>query len=265
MMSRSTTPLLVLLVLIALSGTTKAQVIIDRPLDLNGTTDADRQVHGLSDPTTTDAALNARTFQAGQYRYAEVSGMQAWNAVLTPATDPLQAGASFVLRCQDGNTGPVALTINGQGPYPVHVDGTNDLVAGDVPAGSIVTLVFDGNAFQLTSGRAPIARDCPSGFVAVNERYCIEVAQHDTMAFDSAAVLCGAMNGRLCTWGEWYAACFNAMGLGLSDMVGDYEWTKNAANADNSVRVVGRFSCNTGATGNAWTSPARSFRCCSRR
>ncbi|MCC7502695.1 MAG: hypothetical protein IT229_09210 [Flavobacteriales bacterium] len=252
-------------VLTGLGGTATAQIIVDRPIDLNGSTESDRQVLGLSDATTPANALNARTFQAGQYRYAEVSGTASWNAVLTPTADPLQAGATFVLLCQDSNAGPVALTIDGQGPYPVHVDGVKPLVSGDVPAGTIVTTVFDGTAFQLTSGRAPIIRDCPSGFVAVNDRYCIEVAQHDTMAYDSAAVLCGSLNGRLCTWGEWYAACYNATNLGLTNMVGDYEWTKNAANANNSVRVVGRFSCNTGALGDAWASPARSFRCCSRR
>lgn len=254
-----------LLVLSGPCGTAMAQVIVDRSIELNGTTDGERQVHGLSDPTSTADAMNARTLQAGQYRYAEVSGSQAWSAVLTPAPGPLQIGAMLVLHSQNANNGPVTLSVNGQGPYPVHVGNGQDLEVGDVLAGAMVTVVYDGSGFQLTSGRAPTVRPCPSGFVAVNEQYCIEVDQHDTMSFDSAAVLCATLNGRLCTWGEWYAACFNASSLGLANMVGDYEWSNNGGNADNYVRVVGRFSCNTGAVGSAYTAPARNVRCCARR
>jgi hypothetical protein len=254
-----------LLAFCVLSLAATAQVRIDAPVELDGTTDADRQVEGLSDADANDEAVNARTLRDGAFRYAEVPGAGDWAVALTPAPTTLTAGTSLLVRCVNGNDGPVNITVNGLGPYALLKGAGTALVAGDVPSGSMTHMVFDGIAFQLIGGRRMAIRPCPPGSVAVNAQYCIEVAQHDTARFDSASIACGEVHGRLCTWGEWYAACAKAEELGLTGMIGDWEWTNSAANADTYVRVVGSGTCTQAGTGNGYEPPARAFRCCYRR
>lgn len=241
------------------------QIQVDKPVVLNGAQASDRQVLGLADPEQPSDAMTADALRTGAYRFATVTGTASWAITLAPTPSPLQAGAFLVLLSQDANAGPVELTVNGQGPFAVQADGDRPLQPNEIKAGAMITLYFNGTAFELTSDRHPVQRPCASGYVAVNERYCIETLQHDTAAFDAAILQCAASGGRLCTWGEWYTACAQAGPLGLSNMVGDYEWTNDAASADGYVRTVGKFSCNTGATGSAFGSPARNFRCCLRR
>lgn len=248
-----------------LAASALAQIGVDRPVELVGGTAADRQVKGLADPGSSSDALNARSFQQGTYATGTVSGGGAWSITLAPAPDALVMGMHVVLKSLDANTGPVTLAVNGGASLPVLRDSGAPLEAGDVPAGAMVALTCTGNAFLLTSGRALEKRPCPPGFVAVTEGFCIEQVQRDTVDFPEAAVICGDLNARLCTWGEWYVACTQATTLGITDMVGDWEWSNNAANGDGLVRVVGQYSCSAAATSQGWDLLPRNFRCCFRR
>ena len=118
-------------------------------------------------------------------------------------------------------------TLPGQS-LPVLRDSGDPLEAGDVPAGAMVALTCTGNAFLLTSGRALEKRPCPPGFVPVTEGFCIEQVQRDTVDFPEAAVICGDLNARLCTWGEWYVACTQATALGNENIDSVFEATVQA-------------------------------------
>lgn len=240
-----------------------AQVRSDRPIELNGTPAADRQVTGIADAASPDDALNASSLRAGGYLYAEVSG-DAWQASLTPTAAPV-SGMRLMLHVANANMGPVTLAIDGSPAYPVLANGDQPLLAGDVGAGSTVSVVFDGAAFQLISARRIERKPCPSGTVQVNELYCIEAQQHDTLEFPDAANVCGSLGMKLCSWAQFYNACYHAAELGLTDMVGDWEWTDDAANSDNSVRVTGQSSCTQISVTVAWGVAARNFHCCFKR
>lgn len=246
-----------------LSVGSMGQVKVDRSLVLEGATDADRQVSGLPTATTHAQALNASTMQAGAYRFASVNGANLWNVTLSPQPDSLVTGTMVILHCQDGNNGPVQAVVNGQGPYAVLRDVTAPLDSGEVKAGAIITLVFDGSAFQMTSARTPFKKECPSGFAQVDEHFCVQMQRQDSTSVDVAAVYCSGLQARLCTWSEWYTACTKANVLGITDMVGEYEWTDDLSDA--GARVVGKFSCYTGANSAPFAPPGRAFRCCYRR
>ncbi|MBL8000646.1 MAG: hypothetical protein JNL05_01685 [Flavobacteriales bacterium] len=252
-----------LLALLAPQGVA-AQVGIDRPLILTGAAPADRQVTGLTAPVDPEDAMQAGTLQNGSHLFAAVTG-QAWNVNLEPAPTTVQRGTRLTLLSQDSITGPVTVQVNGQGPFDVVKDGAVPLNAGDVRAGAMVELLFDGTAFHLISGRASVVRDCPTGFVPVNQRYCIGQVQHDTLAFDQAAAHCASLDATLCTWGEWYNACTKAAQLGITDLTGDWEWTNDAASADGYVRQVGNLSCSHTSVKLAFGPPGLRFRCCMRR
>jgi hypothetical protein len=99
----------------------------------------------------------------------------------------------------------------------------------------------------------------------VNELYCIETQQHDTLEFPAAADACGSLGMKLCSWAQFYTACVNASQLGLTDMVGDWEWADDAANSDTSVRVMGQASCSHISVTVGWGVIARNFHCCFKR
>ena len=252
------------LFLFAACASAFAQVQVDKPVLLEGATAADRRVIGLSNAVDEDDALNARTLQAGGYRYAEAVGSDDWSVQLDPPPSALTAGLKLLVKASVENTGPVTIDVNSLGAHAVLKNGTAPLEAGDVLAGEVATLVFDGTVFQLLGARRLERRPCPSGFTQVNELYCIEQVERDSLTFYQASLLCTGMNARLCSWGEWYAACVDAASLGLTGMTGNWEWTNDAANADYYVRVVGTFSCPHSGIAYGY-SEERNYRCCYRR
>ena len=136
------------------------------------------------------------------------------------------------------------------------------LTDSDVAPGSLLSLVFDGTSFQVLNGAVHRRRDCPSDMVAVNEQYCIEPQERDTLDFYDAAFACVSDNKRLCTWGEWYRACTLAATLGLANMSGNWEWTNSSANEDLIARMVGNTSCTAAGTSLVTGSIPRKSRCC---
>lgn len=255
---------LLLAILVLPCPTLWGQVRSDRAILLEGATPGERRVQGIGDPASGGDALNAATLQAGGYRFAEATGGDAWTAQLSPPLDALVAGLRLLVLAPADNTGPVTLDVDGTGPRSVEGAG-GSLAAGDIAGGEVVSVVYDGSAFQLISGRTVQRKPCPGGTVAVYDLYCIEAVQHDTVDYPTAAVFCGSQNMQLCTWGQWYVACTQAGTLGLQGMLGDWEWTNSAGNSDTQARVVGQSTCTQAAVTNGWDSEPRSFRCCFRR
>lgn len=240
------------------------QVRSDRAIVLEGADPADRAVRGLKDPVTADEAMNAGAIQGGGYLYAEVSG-DDWQAVLQPAVPSPVAGLRILLHVANGNTGPVTLSVNGSAPIPVLKNGDQPLSPGDVQSGATASVVFDGTAFQLIDARRIERKPCPDGTVAVNAMYCIETAQHDSIDFPEAVNVCGALGMRICSWAQFYLACYNAGSLGITDLTGDWEWTDDTGNSPGQLRVVGQSSCTQASVGTGWDVQARYFHCCFRR
>lgn len=73
-------------------------------------------------------------------------------------------GQSFVLPAAGANTGAVTLNINGLGAKAVTKNGATALAAGDIPAGRLMRLEYDGTRFQITG---PVYRDFLSNLVGV--------------------------------------------------------------------------------------------------
>lgn len=245
----------------------RGQVTVDRPLVLSGTSAADRQVIGLSDATVPGNALNAGTARAASFRAADATGtVNAWQVATSPAFTTAPApGTELVVRVQGTNTGPVSMDLAGAGTFPVVKGAGFPLDSGDVQAGLMAVLLFDGQAFQLTNAVRSSRRPCPSGFTEVSDQFCIEPGQRDTLDFRYAAIACGNVNASVCTWGEWHLACDRASQLGLTDMIGDWEWTNSSASSDMYLRVVGMSSCTVMGVGLSIGGAPLHFRCCYRR
>jgi hypothetical protein len=85
-----------------------------------------------------------------------VSGSDTITASATPTPGAYYAGQTFRFVAAGANTGAPTLNISGLGAKSIVKDGTTVLVAGDIPSGSVVEVVFDGTNFQLLSKADPM-------------------------------------------------------------------------------------------------------------
>lgn len=240
-----------------------AQVLLDKPWMLIGDSASQRQVLGLRPAASPSDALDAATFQNGLAHWTgDAAGTGVWQLTLPSLSGAPAAGASIVVRVASTQAGPAQLMLNGHGPYAV-LNGAGDTLATEgLGPGDLLALVFDGEAFHVANGAAHRVRPCPSGLVEVNRQFCIAPDETGPIGFFEAAVACAQAGLRLCTWGELFHSCQRRVELGLNGMTNNWEWTNDASNEDQSVRVVGNGSCS--ANGNLLTSSATPAyaRCC---
>ncbi|MEO8590191.1 MAG: hypothetical protein ABI432_12530 [Flavobacteriales bacterium] len=250
-------PLLMILMLWT-TVTLRAQVQLDHPILLEG---SEGQLNGLLESTLPHAVLTAGVEGSGTHRFAIATAGPLWNVDLPSLTTAPVEGLHLLVRSDASSAGPLSISVNGSGPYPITRGPSDPVLAEEIPPGSVLSLVFDGSVFQVMNGTAHSRRDCPAGTTGVSDQYCIEQTERDTADFFEASLICAQQGYRLCSWGEFIVACQNGAVLGLQQMTGNYEWTNSAANEDNCVRVAGNANCQqAGAT--FATVGTYHFRCC---
>lgn len=70
----------------------------------------------------------------------------------TPAITQYVSGMQVAIQVANASTGPVTLNISGLGPVPLRHPSGQTVGAGDLPAGAIAFLIYDGTAFVAVGG-----------------------------------------------------------------------------------------------------------------
>jgi hypothetical protein len=112
---------------------------------------------GVADGTArTDYAALGQT-QNGAFLWGGTAGGTA-NAITISLNPPLAAyggGQEFRFISSAANTGAVTLNINSLGAVALNKgNGTVALIAGDLPASAIVTVIYDGTRFRLINAQS---------------------------------------------------------------------------------------------------------------
>lgn len=81
----------------------------------------------------------------------------------SPAITAYAAGQEFTFNPGNTNTGASTLAVNGLTAKNITKNGTNPPIAGDIVAGTLITVMYDGTEFQLMSPSAIIAAAVKSG------------------------------------------------------------------------------------------------------
>lgn len=82
--------------------------------------------------------------------YAVATGnANAYIATLNPALSAYQEGVSLRLKINVANTGASTVNVNGLGAKPIKKSNGNAVVSGNLKAGSVYTLAYDGASFIL--------------------------------------------------------------------------------------------------------------------
>lgn len=103
--------------------------------------------------------LNTSTAQKGTFSYAADAGSND-TYVITLSPIPLSYTTGMVIRfkANTANTGAATLNVNSLGAKSIVKDNTRTLTTGDILAGQIVQVVYDGTNFQLMSQVASLPR-----------------------------------------------------------------------------------------------------------
>jgi hypothetical protein len=245
-----------------------AQLEIAAPLELVGAQDADRQVLGIDDPLTPDAAMSLGSARANAAGYVALSGSASLIGELTPAPSTYSVGMAVTIVPGSTNAADATIDLNGLGPRPIVKQGGIPLDSADLAPGIPARIIYDGERFQLMS-HTPLP--CPTGFTVVTREYCISDQSWDPVTFFSAISACSTLGARLCTISEWMHACSKFEGF-LATVI-TAEWVDHAANNATGAKVLGAgnngemdvpgTSCRYGG----WSLPenAYRYRCCTDR
>jgi hypothetical protein len=243
---------------------TFGQVHLDRSVQLTADDEALRQITGLRDATRPDEVSNVATVRMGLFAVAELLDTN-WSVTMPALDGPPSTGSSLHVLFPDTIPGDLTLVLNGSGPYSILVDNATVLDGASFDPGTILSLVFNGTAFQSMNHHRPRPTDCPDGMVPVNDGFCIDVQlAPDPLDFFQAADHCGARGARLCSWAEFMSSCVERIELGLA-MVGEYEWVGSACNENGLARISGLSGCTSTACAFATGDQDRRFRCCQER
>lgn len=129
-----------------------AQVEIDQPVSLTGSTESARQVTGLAFPEGPDHAVSVDVIQRGLLQTGIESGEgNAFEIFINPTPDlPYSDGMVVYFITGHSNSGASTLSINEQVFDLVRSNG-DPLESGDLSTGQAVAAIKDGDSFKLLS------------------------------------------------------------------------------------------------------------------
>lgn len=105
------------------------------------------------------ASTNIETeIAAGKWKKYETSisltaaGTDTYTSTPAPAISGYTENLRLFVKFTNANTGAATLNLNGLGAKSIKKNGTTDLASGDIAAGQILQLIYDGTNFQVVGG-----------------------------------------------------------------------------------------------------------------
>jgi hypothetical protein len=246
-----------------------AQWSVPGPVLLEGPSQAERQIIGLPPPIAADHALALGELRSQMANDASllVNG-DVWELTLPSLPDPVLPGT--VIRFIVPSTTPslgVSISVNAATPLPLVGWNGAPLNGYALLPGSALRVVRGGGTYQVLDA---LHRSCPVGLLPYATAACIDPLPRPAASFYQAADSCVQIGARLCTMGEWVAAC--AIVPGFMEQVSQAEWVDHAANSADRAKVIGvgengYSGAGTGCDYGGHRSPSNflPYRCCVER
>jgi hypothetical protein len=112
------------------------------------------KITGLGAATVGTDAVRYSQIQSNTDKLVTVSGTDTLTGSVTPALTAYAAGNMFSFVVANTNTTAVTINIDGVGSKAITRTGSTPLVAGDMVAGQVVLIEYDGTRFQLLNGNS---------------------------------------------------------------------------------------------------------------
>lgn len=97
-------------------------------------------------------ALNGLVISVGNLKFGTAAGTDTYTVATAPVSTAYTLGDPYLVLFTNANTGASTLNVDGLGAVPIVKQATLPLVAGDILAGQIHLLVYDGANFQIIGG-----------------------------------------------------------------------------------------------------------------
>lgn len=112
----------------------------------------------IQDSHIEDAYTAINNLELGLPWYAASSaGTDDYIITLSPVPTGYTSGMLVNIKTDVANTGPATINVNSLGAKSIKRRGSEDLATGDIAAGQIVSLIYDGTNFQLLGAGPPNA------------------------------------------------------------------------------------------------------------
>ena len=112
------------------------------------------KITGLGAATVGTDAVQYGQIQSNTDKLVTDSGTDTLTGSVTPALTAYAAGNLFSFVVANTNTGAVTINIDGVGSKSITRTGSTALVAGDMVAGQVAVIEYDGTRFQLLNGNS---------------------------------------------------------------------------------------------------------------
>lgn len=109
---------------------------------------------GLAAGTAAADSVRFSQLQANTEKWMTVTGTDTYTGSVTPALTAYAAGNTFSFVVPNTNTGACTINIDAVGAKAITRDGSTALVAGDLVANTVVTIVYDGTRFQVLNSNS---------------------------------------------------------------------------------------------------------------
>ncbi len=142
-----------------IASSTFAQVQIDHAILLTGN-GTNAKVSGIKSVTDSLDATSVQSVQSGTLIYAVATGSNNnFNITIYPPITAYQAGMVFNFISNQNVSGPATLNVNNLGAIPIKKFINKNLAGCEIQNKQVVTVVYDGTNFQMTSvfAEAPTA------------------------------------------------------------------------------------------------------------
>lgn len=107
-------------------------------------------IDSLASPANSLSAVNAISVQNSSLTYSDATGSNnAYEITLTPNVTSYTKGMAVTFKANFDNTAIATLNINGLGNKAIKKNGFNDIEPYDILEGQMISVVYDGNNFQM--------------------------------------------------------------------------------------------------------------------
>ncbi len=158
---------------------------------------------GIAEVSASGDAASAESIQNSLLNYAQATHLgDDFSVTLFPAPSAYVAGLLVHFKASADNTGDVSLNVNGLGEAGIRKNYDDMLVAGDIRAGQIVTVIYDGSHFQMLS---PVAN--PGGASPESKRAFVTSTLHtgNLGGLSGADAICQSRADAALLGGSWIA------------------------------------------------------------
>lgn len=238
-----------------------SQLQVDKPIVFISNQPNDNIVTEIT-TTSDDDLLNAEEVILNTKIYANTTYIDdTLNTIFNFELDSLYMGFSFFIKMpSDSIPNFNFIKINNLQPQLISLSFNQQNNANRFKKNEIIKVIYDGVKFQILKRKL---KNCPQGFVKVNNNYCISKFRQGPGNFHDNVMYCDSLNARLCRWSEWYYAC-QKLTLGInSDMIqSGFEWVDTGAVVEEGAKIVGNTACTSHNVVNSINNYQMYFRCC---